>query len=525
MALTRRAFFDARVRTFAFAYVFVIYAYVQPFGFRRAYPKLAERVAFAHSFANNTGLRLLYGDPRNVQTVSGYTAWRVGGTLAIGAAIFGLFAAVRALRAEEDSGRAELVLAGVVARRTLYLSVLAAIGAGVLLLWVAELAGFLVAGLPAASSAYLALATASVAAVCAGVGAVASQLAPTRRIALALGGSAIALLFLLRVVADASSGTGWLRWVTPLGWAEELRPFTGAQPLVLLLPAATTVLLLTVAARLSRGRDIGTGIVPARDSASPRLRLLSSPTAEALRGQKGTLAAWAGCVVVFGYILGVVSNSVSSAGISSNIQKQIAKLGSGSIITPTGYLSFVFIFFTLAVVVFACTQIGAAHQEESDQQLETLLALPISRSRWLAGRLLLAIVEAAAIASAAGLATWAGAASAHAHVSLPRTLEASANTLPIAILFLGLAALAYALLPRASAGIAYGLLTVAFLWQLVGSLLSTSKWLLDLTPFAHVALVPVQPFRPGAAAVMIAIGVATALAAIALFRQRDLVSA
>src|SRR5579884_4162981 len=79
-ALARRAFLDARIRTLAFAYVFAIYSYVQPFGYRRAYPNLAERVAFAHSFATNTGLRLLYGDPHAVQNVSGYTAWRVGGT-------------------------------------------------------------------------------------------------------------------------------------------------------------------------------------------------------------------------------------------------------------------------------------------------------------------------------------------------------------------------------------------------------------------------------------------------------------
>src|SRR5579862_2887227 len=361
--LILRAFLDARVRTLAFAYVFAIYGFVQPFGYRHAYPKLGDRLAFAQTFANNTGLRLLYGDPHDVQTVSGYTSWRVGGTLAIAAAIFGLFAAVRAFRTEEDAGRAELVLAAVVGRRTLYLSALAAIGAGVLLLWGAELVG-----LPATGSAYLALATASVAAVCVGVGAVASQLASTRRIALALGGALIALLFLLRVVADTTSGAGWLRWATPLGWAEESRPFTGAQPLVLLLPAATAAILLVVAARMSGQRDIGTGILPARDSADPRARLLFSPTAQALRGEQGTLIAWASCVAAFAYILGVVSNSVSSADVSANIQKQIAKLGSGSITTSSGYLSFIFLFFTLAITVFACTQIGAARQEEANQQ-------------------------------------------------------------------------------------------------------------------------------------------------------------
>ena len=73
-------------------------------------------------------------------------------------------------------------------------------------------------------------------------------------------------------------------------------------------------------------------------------------------------------------------------------------------------------------------------------------------------------------------------------------------------------------MPRASAGIAYGLVTVAFLWQLFGSLLGAPKWLVDLTPFAHVGLVPVQPFRVGAAVVMLGIGAVAAVAAVAVFR-------
>jgi ABC-2 type transport system permease protein len=101
-------------------------------------------------------------------------------------------------------------------------------------------------------------------------------------------------------------------------------------------------------------------------------------------------------------------------------------------------------------------------------------------------------------------------------------LEAGANSLPVALLFLGIAALAYAVAPRASAGIAYGLVTVAFVWQLVGSLLGAPRWLVDLTPFAHVGLVPAQSFRAAAAAVMITIGATAALAALSLFQRRDL---
>jgi ABC-2 type transport system permease protein len=280
--------------------------------------------------------------------------------------------------------------------------------------------------------------------------------------------------------------------------------------------------LLTLAARIAAWRDVGTGVLPARESAEPRLRLLSSPTAQALRGQRGGLIVWIGAVAVFAVILGVISNSVSSAGISKSLQREIAKLGAGSIATPTGYLAFVFIFFVLAISLFGCAQIGAARHEEADQQLETLLALPVSRRRWLGGRLLLASGAAVVISLLAGVLAWAGAASQGLGISPSSMLEAGANCLPVALLFLALAALAYAALPRASAGIAYGLVAVAFLWQLVGSLLGAPRWLVELTPFAHVAAVPAQPFRASAAVIMLAIGGLAALLALWAFARRDL---
>jgi ABC-2 type transport system permease protein len=154
-----------------------------------------------------------------------------------------------------------------------------------------------------------------------------------------------------------------------------------------------------------------------------------------------------------------------------------------------------------------------------------MFALPIGRERWLGGRLVLAVAGIAVVALAAGVFIWAGAAVAGADVALLRMLEAALNTLPVAVVFVGLAALAYALVPRASAAVAYGLVTVAYLWQLVGSLLGAPSWLVGLTPFAHVGLVPAQPFRVAAATLMVAIGVACALVAQGAFRRRDLLGA
>ena len=93
------------------------------------------------------------------------------------------------------------------------------------------------------------------------------------------------------------------------------------------------------------------------------------------------------------------------------------------------------------------------------------------------------------LALAIGLLTWAAAAAAGADVSFGDMIGAEANCLPIALLFPGLGALAFAIVPRVTTGISYGLVLVTFVWELFGSLLDLPGWTVELSPFHQVALV------------------------------------
>jgi ABC-2 type transport system permease protein len=524
VALVRRAAAGARASTLAYGLILLTVAVVQPIGYRRTYPEIADRIQFAASFGQDKVTRIFYGVPHDLLSVEGYTAWRVGGILAVFAALWGMLAATRATRGEEDAGRQEIVLAAPVGRRMAYASALAAVGAGVAFLWLAALAGLLAGGLPAGGSAYLALAIVSTAVVFAGVGALSAQIAATRRVANAIAGGALVAALLMRIAADTSGGLGWLRWLTPFGWSEEMRAFTGPRPAVLLLPAAATAILLAGAWLLAAQRDVGAGVVAPRTDRPPRLGLLGGPTAQALRSERGLLTAWAVGIAAFAVLFGVLSATVAE-GIPQRLKDRLEELGLGEVVSPAGYLGFTFLFFVLALSLFGVAQVGAARHEEAACRLETLLALPVARRAWLAGRLGLAAAAAAALALLAGVLAWAGAASQGADVALPDMLAAGANTLPAVLLFLGLAALAFAVAPRAGIAAAYGLLIAAFLWELVGPVLGAPSWALDLSPFEHVGLVPAQAFRAGAAVAMAAIGGGAALAAIGLLERRDLAEA
>lgn len=513
------------MRTVGFAYAFAIYAFIQPYGYRVAYPTVRDRLTFATSFGANRGLRIFYGEPFNLVTVGGYSAWRVGGTLAIAAAVFGLLAGVRALRAEEEDGRLELVLAGQLTRTGAYVAALVGVAAQAAVLFLAEFAGFLVGRLPALDAAYLSLATASVIPVCAAVGALVSEIAPTRRIALEYGGVVVGALVLARAVADTTSGAAWLRWVTPLGWAESARPFAHADALVLAIPLVVTAALVVVSRRLGRDRDVGSGLVAARDTRTAHVRLLSSPLAQAIRSARGSVLAWVSAVAVCGFVLGVVSQSVSSAGIPASVQRELEKLGYGSIITPAGYLSFLFFFFILVTSIYGCTQVVSARREEADGQLDSVLAAPVGRTRWLGGRVLVALTGITLVALSAGASAWCGAALVGVRVSFGSLLAAGANGVPTAALYLGVAILAYGAAPRASSAVAFGVVVTTYLWDAVGALVHAPAWATDLTPFAWVGFIPAHAFRALPALVMVGIAAAAATLGLVAFRRRDLIGA
>lgn len=51
---------------------------------------------------------------------------------------------------------------------------------------------------------------------------------------------------MIRAIADTGSGIGWVRWLSPLGWFEELRP-PGFPSVPALVVIAVAIVALTVA--------------------------------------------------------------------------------------------------------------------------------------------------------------------------------------------------------------------------------------------------------------------------------------
>ena len=87
---------------------------------------------------------------------------------------------------------------------------------------------------------------------------------------------------------------------------------------------------------------------------------------------------------------------------------------------------------------------------------------------------------------------------------------------------LGIGTLICGLAPRFAAAVAYGVVAWSFLVEIVGAGIGASHWLLDLSVLHHITRAPAAPVRWDSAAILIAIGMAAAIAGTLAFARRDL---
>jgi ABC-2 type transport system permease protein len=515
-----------------FGYIFGVAIASSAISYTRFYKTAAQRDALAAAYGANKATSALFGPAPRLQTVAGFTVFKISMTLMLLGAVWGLLTSTRLLRGEEENGRWELLLAGQTTRRGAAVQALAGLGAGVVTLWALTGLITVLTGLDgsvdiaAGPALYFALAMAATAVMFLAVGALTSQLAATRRQAAAYAAWFLGVSYAVRLVADAGLGLHGLIWASPLGWVEELRPLTAPQPLALVPIAALTAVLLAAAVQLAGARDVGAGIVPDRASRRTQgrppllLPLLGGPTGLAVRLVRPAVTSWWVAIAVSGLLFGLIARSAGGTISGSSVQV-LSKLGSRGNGTDA-VLGVCFLTLAVLVAFVGAGQVTAARAEESAGRLDLLLTRPVSRSRWLGGRLLLTVVVLLASGVIAGVFAWAGAASQHAGVSFGALAEAGVNLVPPAITIAGAGVLALGVWPRGTSIVLYALLAWSLLVVVVGGIGATSHWVLDTSVFHQMASAPAVPPHWEANGVMAAIGVACALIGGIAFNRRDL---
>lgn len=524
VVLTRYALRRDRFMLPVWVYVVLIGTASNAFTFARLYKTASQRSSLVATGESNPALLFLYGR-LNGTSVGALTAWRYGVWAALFAALMSVFLVIRHTRADEESGRLELVGSARVGRQAPLLSAISVAVIANAALIVALAVVLPLVGLPVAGSAALALATGTCGLAFAGISAVAAQLTEGARAARSIPIAVLGASFLLRAVGDSAgaSGPSWLTWAGPLGWTEMVRPFAAERWGVLLLPVAVFAAGTGLAFALAAGRDIGAGLLPQRPGGPAASAALRGPLTLAWRLQWPALAAWiAGYLILFA-VCGAAAKGIGQlVGTSGALRTEFTRLGGQSAIV-NAYLAGLMLLAGLGAAGYGVATVLRLRAEESNGLAEPVLAGTVGRARWGLSHLLVALVGMCLLLAAGGVATGVGyAVRTGAWHEVATLLGAALAELPAALVVTGVAGFAFGMTARGSVAIGWTAFGLTVALSLFGTVLQLSHWVLDISPFTH------SPHLPGGAVSaapllwLAGIGLTLAAAGLAGLRHRDI---
>lgn len=487
------------------------------------YPTDAALRAAAVTIESNSAFVAFLG-PVQSPTLGGLVVWRIGAALSVLVGIMSVLLVTRHTRAEEQTGRRELIGSTAIGRQA---PLAAAVVVGLAANLVAGLlivAGLLQAGLDVGGTMAFALAIVTVGWLFVGIAAFAAQVPDSSRTSNAVGMAVIGASFALRVAGDAgrASGAEWLSWISPIGLAARVGAFAGERWWPIVVLALLAVVLLVVSFAISDRRDVGSTLVPTRlgpAEAGPSLR---SAWALGWRLQRGLAVTWTAAFLVFGLLLGAFADGFGALmDETPTLSDVITRLGGSSIFTNA----------YLASMLSVASGVAAAHGlqavlrlrgEESDGHAEVILAGSVDRRSWVGSHLLFGavvpVIDIVVFGAAMGLSFGI---SVGDLTQVFRVVGSALVYVPASWVMVGLALLVFGAIPRRS-GLGWAALGVALILTLLGGALNLDQWLLDLSPFTHTPSLPGG--APGLLPVIVLLAVAGALAGSGLmaFGRRDL---
>jgi ABC-2 type transport system permease protein len=486
------------------------------------YPSVVSRVAAAEAINGSPSLVALYGRVYDPTSLGAIALIKMGGIGAALLAVLAFMLVVRHTRAEEESGRLELVAAGVVGRLAPLAAALVVSTATMLAIGVLTAGSLVAGGLPAPGSVAFGLAWAATGTAFAAVGGLTAQLAVGARAANGLAACVLAGAYLLRAVGDIGArAPSWPTWLSPVGWGQQVRPFAGDRWLVLVLLVAFAVVVAGAAFAVVRARDLGAGLLPDRPGPASAGPALGTAVGLAWRLHRGSLLAWTAGFAFMGLLLGSIASDVGSFFESSSGARQMIETLGGTSGLVDAFLAAEMGFAGIFASAYGVQAAMRLHAEESALRAEPVLATQVGRAEWVLSHVAVAVAGTTVLLSAVGLAVGvAHAASVGDPSEIGRVVVAALVHLPAAWVLTAIVVAAFGVAPRL-VGLGWAALVVFLLVGELGPLFSAPQWALDLTPFAHVPRLPGGDLTAVPLLWLTAIAVGLALVGLAGFRRRD----
>ncbi|MBX6749481.1 MAG: ABC transporter permease [Micromonosporaceae bacterium] len=471
------------------------------------------------TLGGNPAVVALAGPPELIVTIGGEVAFEVFGYVLIVVALMNMFLVGRNSRADEETGRAELIRSTRVGRRApllaaLTLACLSNVAAAGVLATVG-----VATGLPVWGSVVCGLAAAAAGLFFAALAGVAMQVFDHSRAAYGAVLAVLGAAYLLRAAGDAAVTA--LAWLSPIGWSQRTLPFAANRLWPLALPIVTGALLTWAAVALLDRRDFGAGLVATRPGPASASRALRTPLGLAWRLHRGPIVGW---------LIGLFLLSLTFGSLSSEIEQffeenpaAVALLSGGAEDVVNGYLGFTTVLLSVFAGVYGVSAMLRARSEETGGRAEPVLATRTSRWRWLGSHVAVVGVGTAALLVAIGGGMGAGHAAATGDPGqMPRLIGVAFVNAPAVAVLVALAVFAFGLAPRLAAAAAWTLVGFVLFLVIFDDIVDVPEWLRQVSPYTHTPLAPVDPVTATPLVALSAVVAVLLVAGFAGLRRRDI---
>jgi ABC-2 type transport system permease protein len=510
-----------------FGLIVGIYIYIKAESFLTTYATETSRHKLASSLGSNVGIEALLGVAHKIETVGGYAAWNFLCLVAAAGAVWGLLIATKMFRGEEDSGRWELFLSGLTTSRKAATNAIMGLISGLVVMYVFISAFALLIGrlhgsnLTTSACLFFSLSLITGALEFIAVGVIASQLMAVKSRAAGLSAMVFGVFYMIRLVADTTNAH-WLLNFSPLGWIEKLQPLYDSQAIWLVPIGLFSATLFGLAIYLAGKRDVGESIFADKDVSKPRTMLLKSPIGLAFRINRAVTLAWVGAIAFAGFVYGLLAKTAAQAiSQSTKTEKIIHRLalGGGAV---ASFMGITFFLIMLLLMYYSISAVGRMREDEAKGYLDNLFVRPISRMRWLLGRLIIIFGSILSAGILGGVAAWIGEASQHGGVSFRTVFLACLNAIVPAVLVVGTCIFALGIKPRLTIVMGYIVIGWSFIVAMLSSGLNLNHWLLDSSILHQVAFAPAVAVNWTSDSIILMIGVVLLTIGALVFNKRDL---
>lgn len=496
---------------------------IMPVLFDSMYQSHEERQAMATTM-DNPAITVMLGPGYGLDnyTIGAMTAHYMLLWMAAVVAIMNIFFVSRHTRADEESGRLELVRSLPVGRLSklsatlivavkfnFIIGILSGLGLYATGVESIDLQGSLLFGAVLAVTGIL-FAT---------VTALFAQLASTSRGTLAYSFVFLIVAYIVRGIGDVSNET--LARISPLGLILRTETYVNNYwwPIWIILIEAVVVGFL--AFYLNSIRDLGSGFIPTRPGRKTASIFLHGSLGLSWRLVRNMLIAWIAGVFLIAVAYGSIFGDIEGYLSSNQLLQAAFDNSSGDSLTEQ-FIPFLMVIMTMISAIPVISATLKVRSEEKHEYMEHLLVRAVSRYRIMANYLLIAFITSVTVCFLTAVGFWSASSSVLDNpIAFATFLKASMVYLPALWIMMGVGAFLVGFFPSLTS-LAWVYLGYCFFASYFGQLIDLPEWMGKLTPFGYIPRLPLEDMDWSNVITLTIVAIVLVVGGLIGYRRRDI---